>query len=85
MLQSRIEAFNDHLAMINCGRCLDVFLLKTYQMGLHVRKPVFGVCKQKVVIHSANLHILISAFVIRLLESIISGLALLRAKFKFYS
>ena len=51
-------------------------------MGLDARKPVFGVCEQQSADQPVHLRNLISAFVIRLSESITSGLA--TSKFSFF-
>ena len=44
-------------------------------MGVDARKPVIGVCEQQIPDQPAHLHRLISAFIIHILESIISELA----------
>ena len=53
-----------------------VYLLGSHHMGLEVRKPVFwGFVNNKDADQPVHPHSTISAFVIRLLESIISKLA----------
>ena len=51
-----------------------------YYMGLDGRKPVFGVCEQKGADKPEHMRSLISAFVVRLTESIMPSI--LQAKFQ---
>ena len=58
--------------------------INPYDMGLHVRKPIFsGLRDNKAADQPAHPHRLIGAFVIRLLERIISRLAMSEISF-FY-
>ena len=62
--------------IIGKSQISDVPTYNTYNMGLDVRKSVLrGLRTTKGADHPGDLHSLISAFVIRLLESFISKLA----------